>query len=244
MTKTFVIADLHGRNDLLVMAITKLEELHPDGGKVIFTGDYVDRGLEGRQVIETLMAGPKDTTKWEWIFLMGNHEDLMLNAVAFNKDVNLWIMNGGGTTLISYGAKEGAVIADPSKHVPQEHGRWLANLPLYHVDKHRIYVHAGIAPDCKDLENHSRSELIWMRYYDYDGKNQFNKHVVHGHNPFEDGPRIWAHRTDLDTEAYWTGRLVIGVFDDDTEGSFVDTIEIQGKTLKETIVEYRNLSKV
>lgn len=58
MGKTYVIADLHGRFDLLDTALIRLAEREPDGATLVFTGDYVDRGPQSRQIIERLMAGP------------------------------------------------------------------------------------------------------------------------------------------------------------------------------------------
>lgn len=52
---TYAITDIHGRNDLLtkaLAAIAKHSSGHP--GRIIALGDYVDRGPESRQVVETL----------------------------------------------------------------------------------------------------------------------------------------------------------------------------------------------
>jgi serine/threonine protein phosphatase 1 len=46
-----------------------------------------------------------------------------------------------------------------------------------------------------------------------------------GHEPCEDGPKLFAGRTDLDTGAFYTGRLVVGVFDDGVSGGPIDLIE-------------------
>jgi len=56
-----------------------------------------------------------------------------------------WVDNGGGATLISCGQKEGEVV--DVNVVPEQHLRWLEELPLMHIDKHRVYVHAGVEPD-------------------------------------------------------------------------------------------------
>ena len=53
------------------------------------------------------------------------------------------------------------------------------------------------------------------------------KHVVHGHHQFADGPHEWSGRTDLDTYAWRTGRLVVGVFDD-TQGKAIRYLEVLG----------------
>ena len=54
MPFTYAIADLHGRYDLLSKAVTRIVE-HSKLDRpatVITLGDYVDRGLKSRQVIE------------------------------------------------------------------------------------------------------------------------------------------------------------------------------------------------
>src|SRR5258706_16047195 len=55
-----------------------------------------------------------------------------------------WVDNGGGATLISCGQKEGEVV--DVNVAPEQHLRWLEELPLMHIDKHRVYVHAGVDP--------------------------------------------------------------------------------------------------
>jgi hypothetical protein len=42
-----------------------------------------------------------------------------------------------------------------------------------------------------------------------------DRHVVHGDDTAPEGPLPYQGRTNLDTLAWWTGRLSIGVFDDD-----------------------------
>jgi serine/threonine protein phosphatase 1 len=74
LTKTYVIADLHGRYDLLNLALTRIEASAP--GTVVFLGDYIDRGPASRQIIERLIAGP--SVGWNWVTLKGNHEELLV----------------------------------------------------------------------------------------------------------------------------------------------------------------------
>lgn len=49
-------------------------------------------------------------------------------------------------------------------------------------------------------------------YDDRDDGGHGQRHIVHGHHQFENGPIFKKNRTDLDTYAWYTGRLVIGVF--------------------------------
>jgi Calcineurin-like phosphoesterase len=57
MSKTYVIADLHGRFDLLEMALACIAEHVEPPATLVTLGDYVDRGPDSRKVIERLMPG-------------------------------------------------------------------------------------------------------------------------------------------------------------------------------------------
>jgi serine/threonine protein phosphatase 1 len=216
--KTYVVPDLHGRFDLLKLAISNIEKNEP--GTVIFTGDYIDRGPQSREIIERLIAGP--SKGWTWICLLGNHEDMLIQASQSWLKIRQWLRNGGDATLRSYGSKTGSML-DISRVEPT-HVEWLKTLPLFHQDEHRVYVNAGL-DDGVALDRQSKHTLIWKRYPSGSKEEYGALHVVHGHDPSEDGPLLLANRTDLDAGAYYTGRLVVGVFDDALPGGPVDLIE-------------------
>lgn len=226
MKKTFAIADLHGRYDLLCKAIDYLDISFPNGGKVVFTGDYVDRGPQSAQIIEMLKNGPQDD-RWQWVCLQGNHESMMLECLDNVRLIGgWWAPNGGAQTLFSYGAKAGDAVVSAAAMVPQEHIDWIKGLPLYHEDDHRVFVHA-FADEALDLSDTPAHTLQWECYDREYPHGYRGKHVVHGHVQYADGPIIHDGRTDLDTFAWYTGRLVIGVFDD-TQGAPIRIIEIKG----------------
>jgi serine/threonine protein phosphatase 1 len=216
--KTYVVPDLHGRFDLLELALSKIGKNEP--GTVIFTGDYIDRGPRSQKVIERLVAGPP--VGWKWICLLGNHEDMLIQASQSWLKIRHWLRNGGDATLRSYGARSGSMfdilIVDP------DHLDWLKSLPLFHQDKHRVYVHAGVEEGIP-LDQQSRHALIWKRYLSGSTEGYGDFHIVHGHDPYDDGPLLLPNRTDLDTGAYFTGRLVVGVFDNEVPGGPIDLIE-------------------
>ena len=226
MSKTYAIADLHGRFDLLEMALAKIADHAELPATLVTLGDYVDRGPDSRQVIEHLMKG-LDDKGWRLICLKGNHEDIMWQTCrGIVPNCDWWLANGGGATLISYGQEEGDE-ADLTV-VPDEHLRWIERLPLMHVDKHRIFVHAGLDPNCS-LDEQDPQEVIWKIYNDHDNGGHGQRHVVHGHHQHANGPILMKNRTNLDTFAWNTGRLVIGVFDDDTPGGPLEILEAQGQ---------------
>lgn len=233
MTKTFAIADLHGRHDLLLKAIERIEQSSHSGGTVVFTGDYVDRGPASRQIIETLIAGPQ-TPGWKWICLRGNHEEIMLAGCMGM--LHWWLPNGGGATLVSYGGQAGGNAYDAVAKVNEAHLEWMRNLPVMHNDGKRLFVHAGAQADVP-LDQQDEQKNTWMLYPDgaEDGYvfGEWDLHVVHGHHQHEDGPLLLKGRTNLDTLAWWTGRLVIGVFDDDVPGGAVSTIEVRGPHIED-----------
>lgn len=227
MSRTFAIADLHGRYDLLLAAIDRIELSRHSGGTIVFMGDYVDRGPQSAQIIERLMNGPSDPKRWKWICLQGNHEEIMLTCLLANGLAGqYWMPNGGGATLQSYGAQPGILIQDALTLVPQSHIDWLKSLPLIHVDKHRVFVHAGV-DETIPLDEQIAHTMQWMLYPDGYTHGHGDRHVVHGHHQFEDGPLLFTGRTDLDTMAWYTGRLVIGVFDDDKAGGPISSVEIK-----------------
>jgi serine/threonine protein phosphatase 1 len=237
MSPTYAIADLHGRFDLLCRAIDLIEaDAGEDGGTFMCLGDFVDRGPQSRNIIDLLMAGPQ-RPNWRWIVLQGNHEAMMLEVLA-NPTPHLmrwWVGNGGGQTLQSYGYREGDAL-HPLK-VPFEHLEWLVDLPLYHEDARRIFVHAGVPFD-QQLSDAKPQTLQWMLYrseteYDNaqiedDAAHVSGKHIVHGHEQSAAHPLLLPHRTNLDSFAWHSGRASIGVFDD-TQAAPVRILDAIGR---------------
>jgi Calcineurin-like phosphoesterase len=215
---TYVIPDLHGRLDLLRDMLAKIEA-HAAGqpGTIVVLGDYVNKGPHSRQVVERMRAGLFGG--WRFFPLKGNHDAMMVEALRDPSKMSGWIAKGGDATIRSYGG-------DPLA-IPQADVAWLDRLPLIHLDAHRIYVHAGLEPGVP-LEAQDEHTLLWKRYSKGDSAGFGGRHVVHGHNSNAEGPELFEGRTNLDTLAWRTGRLVTGVFHDDAPGGPVDFIVVRG----------------
>lgn len=98
------------------------------------------------------------------------------------------------------------------------------------------FGHAGVDPDLplaeqeKTIDRNGNLNILWKIYRPGDGsRGHGDRHVVHGHHQFEHGSIIVAGRTNLDTFAWYTGRLVIGVFDDDVPGGPIALLEVRGE---------------
>ena len=217
MSNTFVIPDIHGRPDLLEDGLAEITARSKGGGHTIVTiGDYVDKGPASSVVVERLRAG---VGGFELVTLKGNHDAMMVDALRDSSKMADWLRKGGDAALASYGGE--------ATGVPQSHIDWLDGLRLFHVDRYRLYVHAGVDPQTP-LDHQREETLLWKRYPKGYAEGFGHLHVVHGHDNAPDGPLLYEGRTNLDTLAWRTGRLTIGVFDDDSAGGPVDFIVIAG----------------
>jgi Calcineurin-like phosphoesterase len=218
MSLTYVIPDIHGRSDLLSEALAEISaRAGGDAGAIVTIGDYVDKGPDSKGVIDRLLAGVD--AGWKLVTLKGNHDALMVAALRDPSKMAAWMGKGGEVALASYGG-------DPAA-VPPAHIDWLDRLQLMHVDAHRLYVHAGVDTGIP-LGQQSEATLLCKRYPKEFSDGFGALHVVHGHNNHPEGPLLYKGRTNLDTLAWRTGRLTVGVFDDDRPGGPIDFIVVMG----------------
>lgn len=217
MPLTYGIPDLHGRSDLLDLALARID-VHAGGvaATLVVLGDYVDKGPDSRGVIARLRAGMPPS--WRTAMLKGNHDALMVAALRGDIAMDEWTAKGGDTAVASYGGD--------AADVPVHDIAWLDGRPLFYEDAHRVYVHAGVDP-ALPLRRQEAMVLLTKRYADDDDVGLGGKHVVHGHDRRADGePLLLQNRSNLDTNAWKTARLVVGVFDDDGPGGPVELIEV------------------
>jgi len=106
---------------------------------------------------------------------------MFLNYHVFNVDRDLFLSNGGQSTIDSYGTvtrARGEVADVPDRHM--EFYRSL--LPIWESEGH-IFVHAGLRPRVP-LEKQDPEDLIWIRHEFFQSTYRFEKTVVFGHTPF------------------------------------------------------------
>lgn len=209
-TRIYAIGDIHGRNDLLCELLTRIGE--DDRGRatvarrvVVHLGDYVDRGPDSRGVIEHCVTWAHGA--FEPIFLLGNHEHIMLDFLDGGDVFDLWTMNGGDATLRSYGVTAAGADcrAELAAALPASHLAFLRRLWIsVHLGDY-FFVHAGIRPGVP-LSGQTQNDMLWIREPFLDSRRDHGAVVVHGHS-ITASPTLRGNRIGIDTGAYRTGQL-------------------------------------
>lgn len=207
---TFAIGDVHGCLRKLMRLFDRcLRHCDEQPGRFVFVGDYLDRGPDSRGVVEMLRR-VQGELPGQVICLKGNHEAMMLDAVRTDDD-DLWLLNGGGHTLLSYGIARAA-------DMPRDILDWVDALPLSFDDGRRLFVHAGVNPFVP-LDQQSEHDRLWIREPFLSSTRDYGRLIVHGHTPLAAGrPDLRPNRLNLDTAAVYGGPLTAAVFDEDKTG--------------------------
>jgi len=203
--KCYVIGDIHGCFDEVAYLIESLS-LEPSD-RLVFLGDYIDRGPDSKSVVSYLID-LKSKREQEVIFLKGNHEDMLLSYLGLpGKYGDMFLFNGGGATLASYGiASLGGSSQDVLSHIPQSHLDFFLSLKTYYLMEPFLCVHAGVQPR-KTLHEQVEEELLWIR-----DEFIFNRHilpytVLFGHTPQREVLFHLPYKICLDTGLVYGNRL-------------------------------------
>lgn len=222
--RLYCIGDIHGRLDLLQEVHQKIasDALAFDGVKIlVYLGDYIDRGLHSKQVIDCLLGN--NFPAFKTIFLMGNHEQVLLDFLN-RKDPSIaydWFRFGGLPTLASYGvtvqgiptAKDLEQLrAEFREKMPAAHLAFFERLIFYYEIDGYFFVHAGIRPKIK-LHRQRPEDMLWIREEFLNSDLFHGKVIVHGHS-ITDEPEIRHNRIGIDTGAYASGKLTCAVLEE------------------------------
>ena len=191
--RLLAIGDIHGCLDQLLALVARVKPAPND--RIVFLGDYIDRGPDSAGVIEHLIefgaAFPQS------VFLRGNHEQMFLDYLDGIDTIN-FLINGGTNTLNSYNAKGWLP-------VPDAHIAFLQNLSNYSICDDFIFVHAGLRPGVA-LDNQEERDLLWIRHEFINSDFDWGKTIVYGHTPLAE-PLITSHRMGLDTGCVYGRQL-------------------------------------
>ena len=185
MSKTWIIPDVHGCVATLKLMVE--QQIKPEKtDRVIFLGDYIDRGPDSKGVIDFIMQ--LQAEGYNITALKGNHEDFCVKAWEADKNRKSfigartkshlqqdWEALGGKKTLESFGAIR------PSE-IPEKYIRWMESLEYFVETEKFIAVHAGLNFNLDDPFSDTRS-MLWIREFRIKPEKINNKILVHGHNP-------------------------------------------------------------
>lgn len=208
--RVYAIGDIHGRSDLLqkmLVAIARDAAQHP-GKRIVevFLGDYVDRGMQSREVIDMLLVPP--SISHERVFLKGNHEETLLAFLEDPTVLRSWANYGGYATLASYGIaippsmspEKMTILRDTfQKNLPTTHLEFLKTLRLTYQLGNYAFAHAGVVPHVPFAQQPA-AQLLWIRETFLRHTEYFDHYIVHGHSPIA-APEVLHHRANLDVSA-------------------------------------------
>lgn len=223
--RLYAIGDIHGSHDLLVALLQRIAE---DGAtrtdwravRIVFLGDYVDRGDDSAGVLSVLSRLWRDQLP-ELVFLKGNHEAALLEFLDDPVAGRRWLAFGAVQTLASYGLGL-PDRADPDTLVALRDA--LVTRMGDHVDFLRkglricarfgnvMTTHAGLAPGYSGATA-DEVAMVWGHPEFLVPRPVQGVRVVHGHHD-HDRPVVEPGRICVDTGAYYTGRLTAVRLDD------------------------------
>ena len=173
---------------------------------LVHLGDYVDRGLDSAQVVDWLSGGAPVPVE-RIVNLMGNHEDMMLQALpGTDKEANsTWLANGGADSLLSWEISRKVPPTEWASLIPAEHQTFLRDLDISFRYGGYMFVHAGIRPGVP-LDKQEKQDMLWIREPFLSWKHSLDAVVVHGHTPRHE-PEVRLNRIGIDTGAVMGGVL-------------------------------------
>lgn len=236
----YCMSDIHGYFDLLKERTEQILSVMKESDKMIFLGDYIDRGKQSCQCVEYLF-GLQDKLTDNVILLKGNHDEWFCDFVL-GRNNDLWLIEDkkmltSGTFMTqeqmhdvklthltkgkpaSFAVMKKAILDNHTELIQR-----LNKLPLYYETKDQIFVHAGIDEEAGELWKTGTNDRTFVFKYPAQ-KGRFYKDIIAGHiganevrgdkenyDIYYDGQSHYY----IDTSVYFSGRLNVLACDEDT----------------------------
>jgi len=204
--RCYVIGDIHGCLDELRYLVEEGLPLE-SGDRLVFLGDYVDRGPNSKGVLTYILELQKNKDV-ELICLKGNHEDMFLAYLGLpGQHGDMFLYNGGYATLLSYGiSSKQSSLDEITSQISSEHINFLKNLRTYFVMTSFLCVHAGINPS-KSLAKQTDTDLLWIRDEFIHNPHRLPYTVLFGHTPRSSVLFDLPYKIGLDTGLVYGNKL-------------------------------------
>lgn len=203
MGRTIAIGDIHGCSVALATLVRELKVQSDD--LIIVLGDVIDRGLDSKRCIEILLDLRQQCGLRH---IMGNHEEMMLDAMSGGEWAAAWPRYGGAEFLASYGGR--------FELIPETHLDFIRSGEPYIETDTTIFAHATIQSD-RPLDDQDKHWLRWSRISPRCRPHVSGKRIVCGHSAQQSGlPLVFPGWVCIDTCAYGeTGALTALDVDND-----------------------------
>ena len=182
MKRRWIIPDIHGCvNTLKQLVENGIQPTKEDS--IYFLGDYIDRGPDGKGVIDYIMSFQAEG--YDIQYLIGNHEYYCMNSYEADKHRFLtkssiqkeWERYGAKATLKSFGAKR-------PRDIDEKYIEWMKKGKYFIELDDYILVHAGMNFNIDDPFDDKMS-MLWVRDFKVDSSKIGGKKIIHGHVPVE-----------------------------------------------------------
>lgn len=165
----YIISDIHGEFDSFLRMMDQIK--FSDQDRMFLLGDVIDRGKQSIQLLRFIHKNPNI------IFMIGNHEDMMLKAlkrqgnnlleIAASPEMKRWNRNGGMATLEQWIGLESDEQAELLSFLEES---WLVYPQLEVENKFYYLVHACPGEDYyskplkyKDAKDDEVHQMLWDR---------------------------------------------------------------------------------
>lgn len=134
-----IVGDVHGESERLASALASPTM---SGRRLIFVGDYIDRGPDSKGVLNLLVE--LQSTCDHLVLLRGNHEVALIQWLRGITSASRFLTNRGATTIRSYVPDPGPdVLEDFRREFPSDHLALLERTVVYAEGPDLLITHGG-----------------------------------------------------------------------------------------------------
>ena len=242
MSKIYALSDIHGYLDILKETMKKVD-LSGDN-KLIFLGDYIDRGPSSKETLEYIFNLQKQYPE-QVIVLKGNHEEMFLEWLADPNDISYLQTDYDLHTIKTFltekqladidklcNNSKPTTVYDINRIVVQcvrknnrELIEWVKRLPVYYETKKQIFVHAGVDEEAGEYWSYGTENNYYMSKFP-PTVGAFYKNIIAGHT----GTSFFANDKNfhdiyfdgkshyyIDSTVYVSHKLNLLVYDTETK---------------------------
>jgi len=174
LSRIFCVGDIHGCSATLDTLLTN-EICLNKSDKIIFLGDYIDRGPDSKTVLDIILD--LDAKNYDVTCLMGNHEEMFIESHQDDEIYEHWVLKcGGNVTLSSFNILTYEDLSESYKYF------FNTLLHFKTLNNKYIMVHAGINFSYANIFE-DRNTMLWGRNTNINHDILKDRKIIHGHTP-------------------------------------------------------------